>query len=521
VHDNSSGSPADTRLLLRLEHAVGTLVADSTTGALQLYALVATIGTALGWPFGAVWVPSSLSELTCATTWQAGDPLGLSAFAEATMATVLPLGVGLPGRVWRSRRAEWVRDVRDDTNFPRAEAAVRSGLAAAVCFPIEHAGGIQGVVEFFTTEPLDPSPEVVSTLTSIGRRAGEALRHKDIDDRVRRSEARLRAVVESALDCVVIADSGGRVLEFNPAACETFGYSRADAVGRELADLIIPSRLRAEHRAGWVRYMRTQHPRILDRRIETTGARSDGSEFPVELTVTRIAVDGEPVFAAYLRDLTVRQAAEQELKASRRRVIEAAVAERQRLERDLHDGAQQHLISLGLHLARARGILPHQPDRAAAIVDDAIARLDEAAVELRNLARGIHPSSLTLYGLATALADMARHCPVELTLGELPTQRFDASVEATAYFVVNEALTNVARHAPDSRAHVAISPDEGWLRVVIADDGPGGASLSPSAAGGTGLRGLADRVGLLDGIFEVDSPVDGGTTIRAHLPLQR
>jgi signal transduction histidine kinase len=153
-------------------------------------------------------------------------------------------------------------------------------------------------------------------------------------------------------------------------------------------------------------------------------------------------------------------------------------------------------------------------------LDSALATLDEAAVELRNLARGIHPSSLTRHGLAAALADIARRSPVELSMEVLPTYRFPASVEATAYFVVSEALTNVARHAGSGRARVALTITDlttggQMLEVTVADEGTGGASTTS----GTGLRGLADRVTLLDGTFDVVSPDGGGTLVRARIPL--
>jgi PAS domain S-box-containing protein len=357
-------------------------------------------------------------------------------------------------------------------------------------------------------------------MTSLGTRIGDTLRRQRLDESVRRSEARLRAVLAAALDAVVIADSEGCVLEFNPAACAIFGYSRADAVGRELAALIVPPELRSRHRAGLARYTRTETPTMLDRRVEITGMRADGTIIPVELTITRIAVSGPPVFAGYVRDLSDKRRVEIDLQASRHRAVEAAVAERARLERDLHDGAQQSLISLGAALARARAVLPGQPDRAAAIIDDAIALLEDAAVELRNLARGIYPRSLTDRGLAAALREVARRSPLDLQLGDIPHQRFPGSVEATAYFLVSEALTNVARHARHGHARVdvrvaAAELGRRVLDVTVADDGPGGASPGE----GSGLRGIADRVALLDGSFEVASPPGGGTVLHARIPL--
>jgi PAS domain S-box-containing protein len=509
----------DPGLLLRLEHQVADILAGQEAEDLIFVELLQGIGTALRWPVGAVWQARASSELHCAASWSAPEFDGAPFVAESRSAA-LASGVGLPGRVWRSGEPAWIADVADDENFPRAAAAARAGLHAAFCFPLRSGDGIEGLAEFYSPHRMDPSRELLATMASLGSRIGDALRRQRVDHAVRLSEARLRAVLAAALDAVVIADAGGVVLEFNPAACATFGYPRDQAVGRQLAELIIPPDLRERHRQGLAHYLHTEKPSMLDRRIEISGMRADGSVFPVELTITRIAVAGSPVFAGYVRDLSERHRAQEELRASRHRLAEAAMAERQRLEHDLHDGAQQRLIALGAALNRARTALPNEPARAAEILDGALASLDEAAIELRNLARGIHPSSLTRHGLAAALADIARRSPVELSMGTLPTSRFPASVEATAYFVVSEALTNVARHAGTNRARVTLTitdlvTGEPALEVMVADDGAGGASVT----NGTGLQGLADRVAFLDGAFDVVSPEGGGTRVRARIPL--
>jgi PAS domain S-box-containing protein len=514
-----SARTVDAGLLLRLEHEVADILVGAASENEVLVELLQAIGTALRWPVGSVWQAHTSSELRCVATWSAPDFDG-APFVAASRTATLALGVGLPGRVWRSGQPAWITDVVDDANFPRATAAARAGLHAAFCFPLRSGDGVEGLAEFFAARPMDPAPNLLATMASLGSRVGEALRRQRVDHAVRLSGAQLRAVLAAALDAIVIADADGVVVEFNPAACAIFGYSHEHAVGRELAELIVPPSLRERHRAGLARYLETETPNVLDRRVEITGMRADGSIFPVELTITRIAMPGRPVFAGYLRDLSEKHRAEEEVRASRHRVAEAVVAERQRLERDLHDGAQQRLISLGAALNRARTALPDEPPRAADILDTALATLDEAAVELRNLARAIHPSSLTRHGLAAALSDIARRSPVELSMSQLPNYRFPASVEATAYFVVSEALTNVARHAGSGRARVALSITDlttggRMLEVTVADDGAGGAS----ATSGTGLRGLADRVALLDGTFDVISPDGKGTLVRARIPL--
>ena len=164
--------------------------------------------------------------------------------------------------------------------------------------------------------------------------------------------ALLEAMLASSLDAVVTIDARGRVLMFNRAAERTFGYRADEALGRDIAELIIPATLRERHHRALACHLQTGEQTILNRRVELFGLRADGTEFPVELTVTRVPLDGPPTFTAYLRDITDRRRAEQALRASRARVVASADRERRRIERNLHDGAQQRLLSIGVLLRR-------------------------------------------------------------------------------------------------------------------------------------------------------------------------
>jgi signal transduction histidine kinase len=226
-------------------------------------------------------------------------------------------------------------------------------------------------------------------------------------------------------------------------------------------------------------------------------------------TEVRISNFAELVTAA-LANVDARE----QLAASRARIVEAADAARRRIERDLHDGAQQRLVSLALSLRHLESSL--EPD-SPALRELAIARaeLDAALEELRELARGIHPSILTDRGLGAALAAVAGRStvPVELDLdgcGKLPS-----SVQTTAYFVVAEALTNASKHADSDRIEVRVAAGEGHTMVEVRDNGGGGAH----PARGSGLSGLTDRVSALGGTLEIESPVGVGTTIRARIPI--
>ena len=204
-----------------------------------------------------------------------------------------------------------------------------------------------------------------------------------------------------------------------------------------------------------------------------------------------------------------------ELEISRERVVDAAEEERRRIERDLHDGAQQRLVALAMELGRAQAKFTDDPEGARKLVDQAHAQAKEALTELRNLVRGVHPPVLTERGLDAALSGLAALCPVPVDMHVDVPVRPKSAVEAVAYFVVAEALTNVAKHSRASHAKVVVEGHgyPGTLTVMISDDGIGGAN-----AHGPGLSGLADRVSGVDGRLSVESPTGGPTIIAAELP---
>jgi signal transduction histidine kinase len=209
-------------------------------------------------------------------------------------------------------------------------------------------------------------------------------------------------------------------------------------------------------------------------------------------------------------DLTARIG---ELETSRAAVVDAAEAERRRIERDLHDGAQQRLVSLAMELGRAKAKFSSDPEAAAAIVGQAHEQAKEALAELRNLVRGVHPPVLSDRGLDAALSGLAALSPVPVTVAVDIPARPPASIEAIAYFVVAEALTNVAKHAHASRAVVTVRRSGDLLTLVIYDDGVGGADPA-----GQGLSGLAARVSGVDGRLWVSSPEGGPTSVEVVLP---
>ena len=500
---------ADAGDIQRVEYAVARILAESDRPVEAYAAVLQVIGTSLGWELGAVWETGPGDDLLrCIRTWHAGG--GAPEFEALSERITLGPGEGLPGQVLASGEPMWIVDIPDDGTLPRAAIARRSGLHAAFAFPLLSPRGVVGIMEFFSRDLRQPDQRLLDTMRGLGGQLGQYVARRHAEDAVRASESRLRAMLEAALDAVVTMQHTGHVTGWNHAAETTFGYRADEVVGRELADTIVPPSLRTAHRKGLARFLETEQPAILDRRLELTGVHKNGTEFPVELTITRISLPGPPTFTGYLRDITDRKHAEAELRASRARLVEIADSERRRIQRNLHDGAQQRITAVLLNLGRLR----EAPQDGEALIDQAIDELSVSLQEIRELASGLHPSVLSERGLAKALEALALRAgvPVELhtaVRSELPDQ-----VEAAAYYVVAEGLANALKHAGASAVVISTRTDVGDLVVEVSDDGLGGADEE-----GGGLRGLADRIEALGGTLTLESPPGGGTRLLAVIPL--
>jgi PAS domain S-box-containing protein len=667
---------SDVSLLLRTEHAVARVLASAAGEADAYPALLAAMGESLAWDFGAVWLPDG-DRLRPVATWPEA-----SAFASVTRALTLGAGEGLPGRVWAAEDPAWITGVPAEGGFPRKEAATRAGLHSAFAFPVRGAAPV-AVIEFFTADLRDADDDLLAAMTTLGSQIGQFVERCRAEQAVRDGDARKSAILNAAFDCVVTMDHEGTIVEVNKATERTFGYSAAEMMGRELAALMIPPDLREAHRSALRRYIDTGQSRVINHPIELRGMRADGSEFPIELAITRPELPGPALFCGYLRDVTERKRAEkalrrladeqaalrrvatavaaeteparvfdvvteevgrllgaqtanmvrydgagaaavvggwnaagvrsvpvgdyvrldgdtvaarvwrselparvdsydgmtgtlaeslrglgfraavaapvwlggrlwgavivssvnpepfprgaeqrladfaelvtqalanaqarEELAASRARIVEAGDAERRRLERNLHDGAQQRLVSLAVNLRLASRACDPDDELSRSAFERAGEELAQALEELRELARGIHPAVLSDRGLEPAIEALAARTVVPVEWAIELEERLPEPVEAAAYYVVAEALTNAAKHAHASSVSVRIDREDGFARIRVADDGVGGAGADE----GSGLRGLADRVEALGGRLRLDSPRGEGTTVHAEIP---
>ena len=340
-----------------------------------------------------------------------------------------------------------------------------------------------------------------------------------------------------------VSEECARVLEVNASAVFRFeGDDTATIVGRHSREgagdaFTLGMRLQAAEDTGIGQVLRTGAPARIHDYTERPGEIADNmrrmnyrSSVSAPIVVAGIIwgavgiasseplpADTEARLAAFceLVSLAVASAqAREDLSASRARLVKAGDEQRRKLERNLHDGAQQRLVSLALTIRLARRQLESKPEAVAASLEGAAKELDLALEELRELARGLHPAALTDQGLGPALAGVAQRLPVDVDLS-VPTERLPENIEATAYYIVSEALTNVAKHAEAAKATVDMTLAENVLRFEITDDGRGGAD--PSA--GSGILGLRDRAEAVGGTLFVISPPGKGTVVTAQIPL--
>lgn len=322
---------------LEAQYAVSRALANSDALEDAAPEVLRIIGESLGWDFAGLWkAQKHPPSVQCVEVWK-GPGVEATDFERVSRESVFESGVGLPGRVLAGEGPTWIPDVVTDRNFPRGEVAAREGFHTGIAFPILAGDEVLGVVEVFSKRMIDVEEDLLEPLSAIGLQLGGFVQRLKSENFTRQSEARLSAIVESALDCVITMNSDGRVIDFNPAAEQTFGYKRVDVIGKEMAALIIPPALRERHRQGLAHYLETGEGAVIGQRIEITAMRSNGEEFPVELAISDVGLPEELVFTGVVRDITERRRAELE---------HTALLERERAAREDAESANARLWQL-------------------------------------------------------------------------------------------------------------------------------------------------------------------------------
>ena len=302
---------------LQVQYGVARAIGDADTFDDAAPRLLAAIARPLGREVAQYWaMDDESSVLRCVAHWHE-DGMPVPEFERVSKEMTFPPGQGLPGQVWKDGRPVWLGDSIAAGTFMRLQEAEAGDLHGGMAFAVLSHGDCVGVVEILSREVRERDPEIYALTEALGRQIGEFIGGLRAQEAVQSSEARKAAVLASALDAVITMDHEGRVVEFNPAAEQLFGYPEDVAIGQEMAALVIPPSLREAHREGLRRYLETGESKIMGERLELTGLRADGEEFPIELAVNVIAGADPPVFTGTVRDITSRLQAQHEREEAR------------------------------------------------------------------------------------------------------------------------------------------------------------------------------------------------------------
>ena len=361
--------------------------------------------------------------------------------------------------------------------------------------------------------------------------------HRRSENAAHQSEARKAAMLEAATDAILMIDHEGLILEFNPAAEQIFGYTRAEVLGKSLAETIIPAHLGKAHFRGLASYVATGTGPLLGRRMEMPALRADGSEFPAELVVTPIWTSGFPIFMGVLRDVTDRTQADQKFqndlaqsRALTARLQNLREEERTHIAREIHDQLGQMLTGLKMDLAwlknrLAEGSLGTSPALLVNKTQDMTDLIDTTIQAVRRLATELRPGILDQLGLAAAIEWQAEdfekrsgiRCSTHSTLEEV---HLDPQRATAAFRILQESLTNVVRHSKASMVTVLLSQDAEDLVLEIDDNGQGIQEVELTARHTLGLLGMRERAAMFGGEVQIAGVPGKGTTVTARIPLK-
>jgi len=389
---------------------------------------------------------------------------------------------------WLSERSAWIDLSGSEIELDAETEGRRTTL-------VEHDGEV--VAAFI----YDPSVDG-ELAGAVGAAASLSLAGEQSIQAVRQSESRYRALLNAIPDLMFRMSRDGTYLDFKGDR-DDLAVPPEELIGSNARD-VLPADVAERLLEGIAQALETGEVATGEYELDLNG---------VHRTFEARIVRDDDDAVLIVRDITERKRQEGELRSSRVRLVRAGDEARRRLERNLHDGAQQRLVSLSLALRLAHSRLRDSPEEAERLLSGASEELAQALEELMELARGIHPAVLSERGLSAALEALAGRAPVPVGV-TVPPERLPPAVEAAAYYVISEALANVAKYAEASAVEVSVTRQNGRAVVEVADDGIGGADPTR----GSGLSGLVDRVEALDGVLNVESKPGAGTRIRAEIP---
>jgi len=361
---------------------------------------------------------------------------------------------------------------------------------------------------------------------------------KQAERALRESEARKGAILDSGLDAIITIDAGGHINEFNPAAEKMFARARASVMGKELADLIIPPSLREKHRRGLERCLANGHGLLLGKRMETTAMRADGKEFPVELTINKVQLEGPPLFTGFVRDITDRKRAEKQLRDSREQLRALAAylqsvreEERTHIAREVHDELGQTLTALKIDLAWLDKRMAELSDsdelkQFEEKLKEVLGRVDGIIATVRKIASELRPPVLDDLGLEAAVEWQIREFEKRTGIkcrftGSLKHVDLGPELATAVFRIFQETLTNIVRHADATQVIIRLKEESDKLVLEVQDNGGGMTGRELAGTRSLGLIGMRERATMLDGEVNIIGRQGKGTTVGVRIPIQR
>ncbi len=464
----------------------------------------------------------------------------------------VPVGKFKIGLIAQEREPHLTNDVVNDPRVGDREWARREGMVSFAGYPLLVEGRVAGVIAMFAKRPL--GPEVLELLAAVANIVAVGIERKRSEAALRASDQRKTAILETALDCIVTVDHESRILEFNPAAEQTFGYSRQEAIGKPMPELIVPPRLRDAHYQGLATYLRTGAQVVLGQRLELTAIRADGGEFPIEIAIQRISPEDPAVFTATLRDITERKKAERELREAR----EAAETANRAKSDFLASMSHELRTPLNAIIGYGEMLMEEANDSGAAALLPDLARIHSAGTHLLGLINSIldlskiEAGKMDLFIESFAPTDLVEEVvAVARSLVEKNANRLEVHVAPEPEEVRGDRgkirqsllnlLSNAAKFTKNGTVRLDVRPDPddaGFLLLTVSDTGIGLtqeqlSSLftafyqAPSASGqrsaGTGLGLALTRrfCRLMGGDVSAESEKDKGSVFTLRLPIRQ
>jgi len=530
-------------------YAVSRIIADSTTLEDMAEATVRILGEGLRWDITSFWFHENQHVLRHLTGWHDPDHQELTAFVASNASRELRPNEELPGRVWHTGDPVWIEELNREAKLARLSEALRLGLRSALAFPIQSGRRTLGVIEFYSRGLKSKDTDLLESLRAIGSQIGQFIERTHAEEDMVASERRRAAVADAALDAIITIDAKGIILEFNPAAETIFGYTRDEVLGHTMADMIIPPSLRAAHKRGLAHYQATGVSRVMNQRLEMTAMRKDGSEFPVELTITRIGSHGRPLFTGFVRDVTERVRANQDRDRYVEELRQANAAKDRFLALLSHElrtpltsiVGWAHLLNKGNvrpeNLAMAYSVIQRNARLQSRLID---ALLDFSAIQNGTLPVETQPVDLktSIRNAVDSVSVVAATKRIGITVNVPERECLVSGDDIRLQQILWNVLDNAIKFTPENGSVVVdVEMVDDDAVVVIEDNGEGiapevlpfifqpfrqeNSSMTRRQGGlGLGLALVHQFVELHGGTISAESPgKNRGTTIRIRLPL--